>query len=485
MYAAYVNGNAVTPPKVLSLGDHSGGAFAPDDVVPSEQKGGLVDVVINDPTSIAAFSFQLVNNGNKPATELSGRLAASADQIASLASNLIGADEKAGGLASASGGFLAGLGIEALINFYEFLAVDCDGPVAVDQISGPRYVLDAWTNNSEKAIKFVGVPYIGTESPIGCGEGTSAYRVSWSLHHVKRFVRVQESTSVPQLTAAAGVCAAAHSGALFAVAADVDGLSTYRTFAGATWTQKTALAPLVSVGLPPSAISFNDRLYVFGVQPDGTIKTLVFTVEGGAWTSFSAGPPGLQTASPFATVEFRNRLYVIARDAATQRLRLTSTDDMVIWASWSDVPEPSGVAPAPSVAAVSLDGLLHIFGVYPLASDERRLLHNSSADAVTWTGWRAVEAGVLPPGVSEQGPLDVAAGIHQNRIYLASRWQQRAPLVNVLGINFSADGENWSGWRFPDSDNFVEPGGSAALASINNHLYVFVPEGTSSLVWVY
>src|SRR5262249_6138604 len=150
--------------------------------------------------------------------------------------------------------------------------------------------------------------------------------------------------------------------------------------------------PLVLSALPLSAISFNDRLYVFAAQADGIPRAVAFTVDGTSWADSGSGPAGLQTGSPFATVEFRNRLYVLARDSATQRLRLTSTDDMLTWEPWVDVPEPPGIPHEPALGAVSLNGVLHVFGVYRpqgSPSSDRQILHNSTTDAATWAGWRS------------------------------------------------------------------------------------------------
>ena len=101
---------------------------------------------------------------------------------------------------------------------------------------------------------------------------------------------------------------------------------------------------------------------------------------------------------------------------------------------------------------------------------DRQLLHNSTTNLTTWTGWQFVErAAVLPQSV--HGPLDVAAGIFQNRIYLASRWEFSN--FTALALNFSADGDNWSGWRQPESDKDFRATATAALAPVNNHLYIF------------
>jgi hypothetical protein len=469
-YSAFVNGDVVAQETIdlhhnLHLGEgFNNGDYNPDDhIYRDAQKGGLKDVVINDPTSTVAFNYQLINAGVVlPLPQLRGRLEQAAHQIVSNASGLAGA---------ASAGF--GVGFEMVSFFYDWLTIgECDGPVAVDQISAPRYMLDYWADQSpSKSITRNNKEYPGPPSPTLCNDANSKYVVSWSLEHHRRWLPVGAATPHGPLD---GLTAAAHNGAVHAVGLDVEGPTSYRTFTGATWDRQVIMSgPLVLVPLL-SAVSFNDRLYVFAIEADGSVKTLAFTVDGGSWTPFSSGPLGLQTDSPFATVEFRNRLYVIARDSATQRLRLTSTDDMIEWNPWSDVPEPAGIPHDPALAAVSLNDVLHVFGVYrpqgPGTSD-RQLLHNSTTNLTTWTGWQSVERGaVLPQSV--HGPLDVAAGIFQNRIYLASRWEFSNALP-ALALNFSADGDNWSGWRTPESDRTFHAMATAALAPVNHHLYIF------------
>jgi hypothetical protein len=62
--------------------------------------------VINDPQSKVQFIFQLMNNGNVPSGQLSGRAAATADQLSGITSNLA---ENVAGLAAAVGsGYILG-----------------------------------------------------------------------------------------------------------------------------------------------------------------------------------------------------------------------------------------------------------------------------------------------------------------------------------------------------------------------------------------
>ena len=105
-----------------------------------------------------------------------------------------------------------------------------------------------------------------------------------------------------------------------------------------------------------SAVSFNDRLFVFSVLDDGSVSSLAFTVDGGSWVRWITGPIGLQTAEPIATAVFRNRLYLFARDRATNALRVTSSADLDSWDPWAAIPR-SGSPPASAVAATALGTL--------------------------------------------------------------------------------------------------------------------------------
>jgi hypothetical protein len=477
-YAAYVNGDLVAQ-QVLHLGDFSSGDYNPNDFLSGTQTNGLRDVVMNDPTSIVGFIFQLVNAGNVPDGALAGRLAATGDQISGDLVNLAGAGAASASAAAGGPVFAVAVAVEALVNLYAWLSTDCDGPVAVDQVSGPRYVLDAWTDNSEHSILF-DRPYPGSDSPWGCG-ANSSYRVSWSLLHRRAWVEVGNLLTGLVTTASA----TAHRGGLYVFGVDLQymGITGYRTFTGANWERVTSATDFkLDSNLPVNAISFNDRLYLFVVGSDGSMTTKAYTVDGSFWTTFISSPSGLQTTKPITTVEFRNRLYLIARDSTSGRLCLTSTDDLEVWDPWLAIPEIAAPRPGSTVAAATLDGVLHIFGVYEQVKDLSGLLHNSTPDGLNWTGWREVEHGAHLEGVSDP-PDDVAAAIFQSRIYLASRWRLNGEWA--LALNFSADGENWSGWRVPQSDKVFYPAGTTALASVGNHLYLFAPQQVTSTVYVY
>jgi hypothetical protein len=544
VYAAYADGDVVAS-KLLRLTDGHGGFEAPalnlnpDDYVPDAQKGGL-RVVINDPLAKVAFNFQLVNAGNVPASLLTARVASTADQMAGILAGVSAAgahepgevffgDDPIQGLEAVAwtGGFWMAIALEAFANVYSWINVDCDGPVAADQIAGPRYCLDAVTDNDSRTVQ-VQKDYPGIPSPTGCG-ATSSYNASWSFRHSREWVRVMDETQRtaaypqgPPLNTAYGVGAASHNGAVYALTGDYDGnLQAARSFTGATW-KFLPIGPISTVGvgspLPVSAVSFNDRLYALGVYSDGSIRTLYYTSDGGSWTSFDNWLQGIRTEIGITTTVFRDRLYVVAKDSDTKYLRITSTDDLVTWDPWADIPQPiidptlpaEGVE-ASSVAAATLDDTLHIFAVYSVrvpgppqararigetAAGRQVLLHNSTLQDGTWSGWHLVEKGTSLKNA--ETPLDVAAVAHQHRIYIASRWDRvRYPLPegeesvrDVIGINFSEDGGNWSGWRIPVEDHpgiitDRASGTTAALAGLGNHLYIFGSGLRDTEVWVY
>lgn len=43
-------------------------------------------------------------------------------------------------------------------------------------------------------------------------------------------------------------------------------------------------------------------------------------------------------------------------------------------------------------------------------------------------------------------------------------------------MNFTSDGDNWSGWRIPDSTVQFQPAATAGLAAVGNHLYILAPQ---------
>jgi hypothetical protein len=497
-YSATVGGEMVAQRSFKMMHDFNNGQYSTvtyDPLVHGHP--GLARVVINDPTAEVIFNFQLLNAGNVPDYALGGRVVATADQLAGMISGF--ADLK---VLSAS--FGAAITLEAVATFYTWLTADCDGPVAVDQISGPRYVFDAWTDTPTRSVTF-DRKYPGTEPGFGCHK--SNYEVIWSLHHSRSWMQVVDLPADSDIFAGwlvseTGVSASAHNGAVhaFGVAPSFPlgfppppspVVTHARTFTGVSWTIDTVgsfdLADLpgapagAGASLPVSAVSHDDRLYVFGILSDNSIQALAYTVDGGSWVQQATGPGGLRTTEPITTAVFRHRLYLLARDSGTNHLRMTSTSDLDVWNSWVDVLEPTGFPATSSVAAAALGDSLHIFGIYQNTKDQNQgtiIMHKSTLDGSTWTGWDTVEGGAHPEGTAAE-PLDVAAGIFQGRIYLATRWKP----TNHIALNFSEDGANWSGWRIPqfnvdphDDPTDLQFGATAALAPAGNHMYIFAPQ---------
>jgi hypothetical protein len=115
-----------------------------------------------------------------------------------------------------------------------------------------------------------------------------------------------------------------------------------------------------------------------------------------------------------------------------------------------------------------------------------------------------VEGGIRPEELPGTDPLDVAATVFRDRVYLASRWRKPADetAATTIAVNFSGDGENWCGWRVPEStakplvDYYasaespleLRPNAPPGLAAVNNHLYILAPgdqSGDTNNVWTY
>jgi hypothetical protein len=498
-YFAFVNDDLVAESS-FRMGDFDNGTYDTAPVDPSRPPG-LARVVMNDPSSKVSFIFQLVNSGNVPADMMSGHLTATASQLAGQSPYLAGAGSLVGDVIGGTN-FWAALGKAAFSTFYSWLTVDCDGPVALDRVSGPRYVIDAWTDTPTRSVDF-DRDYGGSPAPFGCN--TSNYTLHWSLRHSRAWV------PAGGLASELGVSAAAHYGAVHAFGTGIKApvpVTHVRTFTGGSWDSNVVgefdLAgtgpPEGVASLPVSAVSYDDRLYIFGILKDNSIQTLAYTVDGTSWVQQTTGPGGLLTQEPIATAVFRHRLYLLARDSGTSHLRVTSTADLETFSSWVDIGQPGGFPPVSAVAAAVLgesfhtEETLHIFGVFQNSKDPSHgtvIMHNSTADGNAWTGWTIVEGGAHPEGSAAE-PLDVAAGIFQDRIYLATRWKP----TNHIAVNFSEDGTNWSGWRVPqyDADPDIDPSdlefaATASLAAVGNHLYIFAtgPEEATfeHRVWVY
>ena len=465
-HTVHVNDDIVAS-NVLKLGDFNNGSYQTEDYVHGTDTLGIPSVVINNPDSKVSFLFQLVNADHDSAPTIAGRVIATADQLAGIGSGLAGAGAAGVGI---------GLAFEVFANAYAWLSVGCDGPVAVDQLSGPRYVIDAWADDDSAGTIFREQHYPGVDSPGGCGSN-SDYTVGWLVQHWRGWSEVADSAG-NELLASGGVAAATHHGAVHAFGVLPSGQITHaRTFTGASWT----VAPVGSFQLsdfPVSAASFADRLYVIGVKADQSVSVLAYTVDGGSWATPAVGPPVMHTLQPVAATPFGNRLHLIARDSGTGVLAMTSAADLQRWDPWTPLPA-SSLAPTSPVAAAWLGQRLYVFGITdtkkpPLSSV---VVGNSTLDGITWTGWEVVEGGARPEGASQTDqPVDVAASHFDGRLYLASRWQPSGAGAAYAAVNFSSDGVNWSGWRQRD----LQPGAPLGVAGVGNHLYVFGGKGDTS-----
>jgi hypothetical protein len=490
-YSAYVAKDLVAS-YLIKLGDFDNGEYSTADYVPPG-KSGLV-VVINDPCADVAFNFQLVNAGNAPAGSLPARLASVAQSIFSSATGIQGAGatqviKALDGSASLLGLIESAGLMQVFSTLWSWLAADCDGPVAVDQISGPRFALDAWTDNPAKAVRVSKRPYPGLDSPVGCG-GNSNYQVDWSLQHSRTWVVVTDSAN-DTFESEVGLNASTHHGAAHAFGVVGGAVTHGRTFTGATWYIDTVGTFNLEM-MPVSSISFNDRLYVFGVETGGSIACLAYTVDGTTWTAHTATPPTFETSQPVALAAFLDRLYMVARVAGSNELQLTWTSDLRIWAPWASIPAAPAIGSPAPVAAATLDGKLFLFEVVKTGKrPDLLVMRNWTSDGSTWNGWAAVEAGLAPEdGSPSDFPLDVSAGTFEGRVYIASRWQATPPDPEHLGLyylvlNFSEDGDDWSGWRIPQSDAELTPPSSAGLTAVNHHLYLFSRNATADGVWAY
>ncbi|HCF99267.1 MAG TPA: hypothetical protein DEV93_01830 [Chloroflexi bacterium] len=67
---------------------------------------------------------------------------------------------------------------------------------------------------------------------------------------------------------------------------------------------------------------------------------------------------------------------------------------------------------------------MHIFRVFDSLKKENVVMHNSTVDGTTWSGWAVVEGGIPPEELPGTDPLDVAATVFGDRVYLATRWRK-------------------------------------------------------------
>jgi len=493
-HTAHVDGTLVAT-NFAHLGSFSDGTHQTGDA-------GLPSVVINDPSVKVDFVFQLVNAGNASSETVEAALLGTAEQLIGIgAGSSTGSSVVSSILAAIPASGYWALVLKGVGKLWDWLTTNCDGPVAVDRLSGPRFAIDNWTDDDPTGtISVIQKSYGGLDSPDGCGSN-SAYRVTWLVQHWRGWSEVR-NTENKEFDSATSVAVASHNGALHVFGASPGfGVTHSRTFSGADW--QVNLLDGFERGdffhvnaLPPSAISFDDRLHLFVVLDDGSIWPLAHTTDGGSWATSGPRPPiGLTTWQPIATVEFGHRLHIFARDSATSVLRFTSSSDLLMWTPWEDVPAV-GLGPDSPVAAAVLGNRLFLFGIYDTGKppESKVVVVTSTDDTLVWTPWTLVESGARPEDrLAVDQPLDVAATAFGDRLYLASRWmgpESESDPGPYVAVNFSGDGANWSGWRVPASTLKFEPASAPAVAANGNHVYVLAPvlgagAGTKAPVWAY
>src|SRR6266568_1827015 len=189
-YSAHVDGVMVDLiPFRLNPPDFNNGTYNVVDRLPSARHSpGLDRVVINDPEAKVTFNFQLINAGNTPDATLTGCLAATAEQLAGVLVGVASIGKTGTGFPGGGYSWVA-LGLEAVSYIIPWATANCDGPAAVDQIQGPRYFLDALTDNADHLIRF-DQKYPGQDPPPEFCD-VSHYEVIWSLSHQREWVQVE------------------------------------------------------------------------------------------------------------------------------------------------------------------------------------------------------------------------------------------------------------------------------------------------------
>jgi hypothetical protein len=485
-HTVHVNGELVAS-NTVSLGDFNNGDYDPAEYAPGEQVG-LRGIVINDPEARTVFMFQLLNAGHANAGTIDAHIAGTAGYLAGIAG---------GAQVAGSGPIPAGLPLEVFAEAWPWLADGCDGPVAADQLSGPRYVIDTWADEDPTGQINLQRHYPGADTTGDCGD--SSYDVTWRIQHYRGWWEVVDDSggSASPLLSSTGIAAATHHGAVHAFGVLPGAEVTHaRTFTGASW-YVDSVGTFSLADLPVSAISFNDRLYAVGVLADSTISPLAFTRDGSSWTptsgAFAEYPlqpiAGLSTDQPIAATVFRDRMYVFARDAQSAALRATSTSDLRSWAPWADVPAV-GLPASAAVAAAALGSTICLFGIYQTGKPPETavVVQNTSSDeGATWSGWEMVEEGLRPEtGSATDEPLDVAAAVFRDRVHIATRWSYldgTGASHFYMAVNSSGDAADWSGWRKPEApedDADYPPAATAGLAAVGNHLYIIAPQGDTA-----
>jgi hypothetical protein len=168
--------------RTWSMGDVNNGLYFGD---PALRFG---PIQIDDPKTPIGLALQVVNAGNGSPDVIMGRLQNTGDVLAGTVAG-VGASDVAAVLAGAgasslpAGGtglwlLLAAGGIEGLNLLWSWLAVDCDGPCAIDLVLTSRLEFDQLTAVPGRydLTRF----YPGLRSPAGCGSN-SRYTVTLAI----------------------------------------------------------------------------------------------------------------------------------------------------------------------------------------------------------------------------------------------------------------------------------------------------------------
>jgi hypothetical protein len=150
------------PPQTVTkkIGDRNDGTY---------NLGLELGPVSLDNTTPVTFNFQLVNGGNHE-SDINGLLSKGTDTLFK---------------AAASSGHVY---VAAIAKLMGWLLADCDGPVAVDQVSTSGANLHEWAQAGPHTETRA---YPGLESPDGCG-GNSRYQVTWTVARVDSASKVEE-----------------------------------------------------------------------------------------------------------------------------------------------------------------------------------------------------------------------------------------------------------------------------------------------------
>src|SRR5262249_1121295 len=109
---------------------------------------GLWSVVINDPSVKVDFVFQLVNAGNASSDTVEAALLGTAEQLIGIGGgSSSGASLVSGILEAIPVSGLRALALKGAGKLWDWLTTNCDGPVAVDRLSGPRFAIDNWADD--------------------------------------------------------------------------------------------------------------------------------------------------------------------------------------------------------------------------------------------------------------------------------------------------------------------------------------------------